>query len=206
MAPEGRRGVTLADVFEGIYQANAWNGVESLSGPGSGPAATSHLARDIVDLVAELHIPSVLDVACGDGFWMPHLPGYIGVDVSETALRLARERHPRRAYILGDVRDIYLPSFGLVIVRDVIQHLPLADGAALLDAVSRTRPRYILASTYLDGDNVDIEAGGSYRPDLEREPFAKAKPVRLLFDGYTYHDPDAIRDPGKHLGLWRLRR
>ena len=81
------------NVWGRIYTENIWHGVESLSGPGSGSAATRHVAPAIVSLVERYGITSVLDVGCGDGFWMPDLPGYIGLDVSPVAI----ERGPASA-------------------------------------------------------------------------------------------------------------
>lgn len=187
-------------VFDRIYRDNLWRGAESRSGPGSGFAATTNIASALVTLVAELAVTSVLDVGCGDGLWMPDLPGYVGIDVSEEALRLARRNHPDRQYEPWSEPG----RFDLVIVRDAIQHLPLAEGVALLEAVSLSGSAWLLASTYHGGDNIDITSGDSYSPDLEVAPFSLGQPERVIFDGYTYHDASAVRDPRKHLGLWPL--
>lgn len=190
-------------VFSDIYKRNSWNGVESLSGPGSGPTATKHVAPAILALVAELGITSVLDVACGDGYWMPDLPGYVGIDVAPEAIAKAQRRHRDRRYVVAGAPPLL--AFDLVIVRDAIQHLSFADGLALLATIRETGSRWLLASTYLDVPNVDIATGDFYSPNLEAEPFSLGPPERLIFDGYGYADPDEIRDPQKHLGLWPLR-
>ncbi len=189
------------EVFDSIYRTNAWNGEESRSGPGSGSIATRAVARAIVDLVLELDIRTVLDIGCGDGYWMPDLPGYLGCDLSAEAIERARRHHPGRQYMVG------IPSLSadLVIVRDAIQHLPLRRGAHLLEhSIMAARPGWLLASTYVGGFNEDIEAGGCYSPDLEAVPFAMPPPDRLIFDGYAYHETDEPRDARKHLGLWRI--
>jgi SAM-dependent methyltransferase len=191
-------------VFSDIYRRNLWNGVESLSGPGSGPSATTLLARDLVHLAADLGIDSFLDAACGDGFWMPDMPGYLGIDVAPEALERAQVRHPERVYLVGDVATLPLGSFDLVFCRDAMQHLPLADGQRILDAIRATGSRWLLASTYIDGQNEDIAAGDFYSPDLMVEPFRLGLPRRLIFDGYSYEEPIRVRDVHKHLGLWAL--
>lgn len=191
-------------IFSDIYRDNLWNGVESRSGPGSGQSATANVAPAIVRLVEDFGWRSVLDVACGDGYWMPDLPGYQGVDVAPEAIRLARERHPDRHYRQVDMCRTRLGPFDLAIVRDVVQHLPLADGMAMLAAVTATGSSWLLASTYIGGTNEDIEAGGCYAPDLSVAPFGLGQPERLIFDGYAYDGPDDVRDPRKHLGLWAL--
>lgn len=196
----------LSAVFSDIYRNNAWNGVESLSGPGSGEAATLRLRAGLVELVHDLGVRTVFDAACGDGYWMPDLPGYIGMDVAPEAIRIAKSRHPFRTYFVGDLTTTSLPRCDLVIFRDAMQHLSLRDGMAALSAIMDTRPQWLLASTYIGGVNEDIATGDAYSPDLEAEPFRLGEPARLLFDGYYYHhhDTEQVRDPRKHLGLWRL--
>jgi hypothetical protein len=81
----------------------------------------------------------------------------------------------------------------------------LAEGDHLLDRVVMSFPRYLLASTYRPGSNVDVPAGSWYSPDMTAMPFDMGPPIRMLLDGYHYHETDELRDPAKHLGLWRVR-
>lgn len=186
--------------FDRIYRDNLWNGEESRSGPGSGTSATAHLARNLDVLVEALDIESVLDVGCGDGFWMPDLPGYVGFDASRVAVMLARKRHPHRTF----VNRMPSQAFDLVILRDVIQHLPLADGCALLARIRATGSKLLLASTFAESDNVDVLPGEAFSPDMTAEPFSLGEPDWRFFDGYSYDGSAAVRDATKHLGLWRL--
>lgn len=190
----------MSERFDAIYRMNEWNGVESRSGPGSGAAATRLVIPAIEALVAELGIETVLDVGCGDGYWMPDLPGYVGFDWSREAIRRARKRHPGRTY----TTSLPWSAFDLVIVRDVIQHLPRLEALTLLDGIARTGSTWLLASTYTGGENIEVAYGGAYEPDLSVPPFELGDPERLIFDGYQYHDTTEPRDPRKHLGLWRL--
>lgn len=194
-----------ADVFDRIYREGLWNGVESRSGPGSGTAATERVAHELAELVTMLGIRSVLDVGCGDGFWMPDLPRYVGIDVSAEAITRARRNHPERDYRLARLRDLAEPRmFDLVIARDAIQHCSFADGLDLLAAIRETGSHWLLASTYRGGENVDIATGACYSPDLEAAPFLLGSPELVIFDGYTYHDSGAVRDARKFLGLWPI--
>lgn len=195
-------------VFDDIYRTNGWNGTDSRSGPGSGAPATRAVAAAIADLIAEVRAESVLDVGCGDGYWFPDVGGfYVGLDASTEAIALARARHPDRTYVSGDVRDPTFASlaFDLVVCRDLIQHLPLADGVDLLAGLRHVaRGGLLLVSTYVGGDNVDVAVGDTYAPDLCAPPFDMPEPDRLIFDGYHYHDHDTdeVRDPRKFLALW----
>ena len=187
-----------ARVFDRIYRVNAWRGRESRSGPGSGDAATRRVAPEILGLVGEFDIASVLDVGCGDGYWMPDLPGYVGFDWSTAALRYARTNHPDRTYV-DEWPD---RAFDMVIVRDVVQHLPLDTAMLLIREARLSAKRLLVASTYSPGWNIDIRAGDFYSPDLTADPFSLVPPDRRIFDGYHYHETDELRDPAKHLGVW----
>jgi hypothetical protein len=189
--------------FSRIYRSNSWNGVETRSGPGSGSAATGPIVRLLLELVAELAIESVVDAACGEGFWQPDLPGYLGLDVAPEAIVKARVIHPDREYKVADV-SVSCPSADLILCRDAMQHLPLRDAVAVLDAIRVSGSRWLLASTYVAGHNVRIHAGGFYEPDLEAPPFDLAPALRLYHDGYDYTDGSTLRDPAKMLGLWTL--
>jgi 2-polyprenyl-3-methyl-5-hydroxy-6-metoxy-1,4-benzoquinol methylase len=190
--------------FEQIYQNNIWNGVESLSGPGSGSNATRHMAEELATLVRTLDVNTVLDVACGDGYWMPALPGYTGIDISPTAIERAKRNAPSRNYLVADflTEDF---SADLIIMRDVLQHLPISD-AVLMVRRAWKRCDWLLASTYRSGKNtglnrVKLMQGRSYDNDLQQKPFSLGEPVAWIPDGYVY-EGHGIRDSRKMLGLW----
>jgi len=193
--------------FDRIYRDNLWNGVESHSGPGSGTTATRNIAKQLTDLVKLLKVESVLNVGCGDDFWMPDLPGYLGVDVSSEAIDLARKNHPDRFYrLLPPDSPSSVPEFDLVICRDVLQHLSQHSATWLVDRMNKIG-RLLLLSTYMSvAQGHDIEDGGYTEPNLMLEPFSLGAPMLLFFDGYQYAEEDPpIRDPRKFLGLWRGR-
>lgn len=185
------------NVFEEIYEKNSWGGSESRSGPGAGSIAVRQLAPQLIALVSELGVESVLDVGCGDGFWMPPLPGYIGIDVSTKALAMSAERHPDRTYLLDDGGPY--PRCDLVIVRCVIQHLSFADARHLLDRVRESGATWLLATTYAIADNIDITTGTGYWPDMTAEPFNLGEPIRSI------EDKGASDWNGGTLGLWQLQ-
>lgn len=191
--------------FSRIYQRNAWNGTETRSGPGSGSAATARLRRHLLELVAELGVTSVTDAACGEGFWQPDLPGYVGLDVAPEALAVAQERHPEREYQLRDLVRQGLPGAAdLVLCRDAMQHMSLRDGQAILAAIRASESTWLLASTYVGMANKQVPTGGFYCPNLEAPPFDLPPAERLYHDGYDYSEGTSLRDPVKMLGLWRL--
>lgn len=188
-------------MFDRIYRENLWDGGESRSGLGSGTDGIGSLPDEIVALVGELGVESVLDVGCGDGFWMPDLPGYIGLDVSEVALDMARERHPDRDYRLDDGSGY--PRADLVICRCVMQHMTPVEGVEMLIDIEASGARWLLATTYLNGDNHSMDRpigeGGGYWANLQKDPFCMPEPRLVLEDGRT----DRMRK-GCVLALWDL--
>ena len=195
--------VDRATAFSRVYRLNTWQGRDDVrSGPGSSNEATRDLSKQLPKIIADLGVTSVLDVGCGDGRWMPKLPGYIGIDVAGEAVARARERFPDRTYQRLDAVVDELPVCGAIICRDVLQHLPLADGLAMLDNFRRSGARYLLANTHLKGINVNIRAGRFYRVDLEAEPFSLGEPLLSIFDGYWPDDDEKY--PDKCFGVWPL--
>lgn len=191
------------NTFEEIYQRNRWNGINSRSGPGSEMLPTTRLRQFLPWLVKAEGIRSVLDVGCGDNYWMPDMPGYLGIDPSPTAIQRAQAAHPERTYTVGDVRELREPgeTFDLVICRDVLQHLSLLSAMNVLKAL-RDKGRVVLISTYHGTTNRNVPDGGYYEPNLTAPPFGLRQPDLMLLDGWSYHDPELVRDPRKFMGLW----
>lgn len=193
-------------VWDDIYRYNVWKGQESLSGPGSGTASTQRIRAELLDIVRRLNVKSVIDIGCGDGFWMPDLPGYIGMDIAREPIMIARQRHPERNYMIANFLDTSLKA-DLIIIRDVIQHLPLADAVPLVHAAYE-RCEWLIASTYKDGRNVDITPdlqarGWAYDNDLIGPPFNLGDPVASIPDGAGWTNAEEIRDARKFLGVWK---
>lgn len=182
-------------VFDDIYRTNAWGGTESLSGPGSTHESTALVSEWLTSKVDELGIESILDVGCGDCNWQPDFPGYMGMDVSKVALQAARRRWPKRLFVSGMRRA------DAVLCREVMQHLPLADGLDLLERIVNTGARYLFATTYRSGHNLDVKAGEHFHINLEDEPFDLLAPLDKCFDGQVNGE---VRFSDRFLGLWDL--
>lgn len=187
----------MQQVFTDIYTEHRWRGSESRSGWASSLEDTEILRFLLPGICQMLGAERVLDAPCGDGYWMPDLPGYVGVDIVPEAVEASRRRHPHREYLVADICRDPLPSADLVIARDFFIHLPLADGMAALENIRRTGARYLLATTHLNGANVDIQTGKSFRADMSAEPFNLGHPMALLHNGVR-------RKRGRWLGLWPL--
>lgn len=189
-----------ARAFHQIFTRNRWNGTETRSGPGSTLGSTARLAAELPTLLALLEATSVLDAACGASFWMPDLPGYVGVDIVPDAIAVVQERFPDRHYFVADIVSDALPPSDVVIARDVLAHLPNRDVLGALANFRSTGARYLLLTTFDGADNsVDARAGGYHELDLTQPPFSLGEPLRKIADGYW---EDALVYPTKQLGVF----
>ncbi len=71
-------------VFAEFYRDNKWGDAESVSGAGSNLTQTAEVRRVLPGLLAELGCRSMLDVPCGDFYWMRLVPldvDYTGGDI-----------------------------------------------------------------------------------------------------------------------------
>ena len=160
-----------------MYERNVWQRTDT-SGPGSSMEATADYRRYLQELMRRKHVRKVLDLGCG--LW-EHLSGvdwtgieYLGVDPVPSVIARNSGSHqtPERRFMVGQVADVPdLASFDLVLIKDVLQHLP---NTMIMDILARLRPaRRLLITNDLNHRkfNEDCQLGGWRMLDLERTPF-----------------------------------
>jgi len=171
---------------------------ETPCGFGSTLQATEDLRRELPGLLARLRTKVLLDAPCGDRNWIADMDlgsiDYVGVDLSEANLAIARERSPHAALGTLDIVHGRPPVADTVLCRDFLQHLPTAMAQRALGNLSRSGARWLLATSHDNPVNEDIETVGDFRPlNLMIEPFNLGEPVESVDDG-----------PGRILGVWDL--
>ena len=95
-----------------------------------------------------------------------------------------------------------LPRADLILAREVLGHLPLADGLRAIAHFEASGARW-LVTTYFPPDgvvNTDIAAGRWYPIKLQDEPFNFPPPLMSAPEG----EPPGSRYASKRLGLWAL--
>ncbi|MEM1183213.1 MAG: class I SAM-dependent methyltransferase [Acidobacteriota bacterium] len=199
----------MADVFIDIYRKNAWGDSASVSGPGSTVARAAAFIDDLVALLHEYKIRSLLDAPCGDGQWIGPVADaverYVGLDiVPELIAELNRrpKAGPQRRYGVGDLTRDPLPTVDLILCRDCLVHFSFADVARAVANMKRSGSRYLLTTTFEDREqNPEIETG-AWRPlNFCAAPFHLPEPVATV-DEKCLHTGGIYRD--KRLGLWPL--
>jgi hypothetical protein len=200
------RAVSTEQTFTEIFRSNAWNGSDSVSGAGSDSTQTRRIVAEMPELLRHLQVGSLLDIPCGDFFWMRQvdLTGirYIGGDIVPDLIQ--RNRQYDRANVQFQVLDLLtssLPHVDLVLCRDCFIHLSHADVFQALENISRSGSEFLLTTTFpRHSRNRDICTGQFRTLNLELEPFRFPQPLRLVEEGCT--EIGGFED--KSLGLWRI--
>ncbi len=101
----------------------------------------------IKDAVKDLNIKSVLEIGCGLGNNLKNFDGLqvTGIDLSEHAIEIAKQKLPKFRFYVGNVLQIPLQeTFDLVFSSAVIEHIPppLLDQA--FKEMFRVSNKYIL--------------------------------------------------------------
>jgi len=121
----------MKEVFETIYQEQRWvkgrENIESLSGPGSFPSVAINWLEKLKNYIQDNNIKSVVDYGCGDFAVYTNFDwngvDYLGIDISDTAIKLAERNSIGRATVKFICEDtMTVPTADLLIVKDVFGH------------------------------------------------------------------------------------
>jgi len=203
-----QRHASLGDIFSDIYARGVWGRSGSRSGAGSNLEQTATLRAALAPLVAELEITSLLDIPCGDFFWMRHVDlgavRYIGADIVPALIEElnASFASETRAFRVLDLTADALPHVDLILARDVLVHLSHRDAQRALATIKASNARYLATTTFTARSaNPDI-ATGQWRPlNLQAPPFGLPAPWRLINEQCS-EAGGAFAD--KCLGVWRV--
>ena len=102
------------------------------------------------ELLGSIEYGSVLEVGCGPGDLasriLPPQVDYLGIDIDETEIEIARKQHPQLSFQAGSAYELPVESnsFDLVIACEVLEHLE--DPAKALAEIDRVANRWVLVS------------------------------------------------------------
>lgn len=198
----------MRETFEAIYRDRGWGDVESVSGPGSSRAGVADFLGELLALIDELGVRTLVDAPCGDFNWADalaeHVDHYIGVDiVPELVSRLQRQASgPGREFRCLDLTSDPLPAGDLVLCRDCLVHFSEFDVWRAFANLRQSGARWLLTTTFV-GDRVNEDVvTGDWRPlNLERPPF-RLPPAHRYIDERCLHTGGIWAD--KSLGLWEI--
>ena len=173
--------------FAAIYRDNLWG---FGSGHGSLPAVTRRYRRLVERFVRQADVNRVLDLGCGDWQFSRLIDwqdtAYLGVDAVPDLIAENRRRFGSEniRFVQAPARFDDLPPADLLLIKDMLQHLPDSEVHAFLRILPRYRYALITNCVRPAAErNRDIERGG-FRPlDLRFAPFYLNGEVVLTFHG-----------------------
>jgi hypothetical protein len=195
-------------IFNKIYMTNNWGDPESVSGPGSNLKNTEILRKELPLILRELNIKSLLDVPCGDYFWMKEIDLpidlYVGADVVDELLIRNKSlySYEKRKFINLDITKDKLPITDAIFCRDCLPHFSIKLIKLSLRSIKFSGAKYFFTSTYITSkENRDAYVGG-FRPiNLQVEPFNFPLPLKLISDPCITEN-EILED--KCIGIWRI--
>jgi hypothetical protein len=197
------------DAFRDAITGNKW-GVnnDSLSGSGSDLYQTRVVRQRLLTLWSEFDVRTMLDLPCGDFYWIAHVPmdriQYIGGDILPELIERNVELYQRPNVTFRRINLLQdrLPKVDLVLCRDCLVHFSYRDALTALGNICDSGSTYLLTTTFTDRRRNHNIATGQFRPlNLEARPFSLPVPIVTINEGCTEYN-GVHRD--KSLGLWRV--
>jgi SAM-dependent methyltransferase len=167
----------MSNRFDAIYATNEW---KHGSGEGSLPPHNASYMSFLQRFLAERQIKSVVDMGCGDWQFSKDIDwssiAYRGYDVAEAVIARNVQLYSRGGVTFHHYSGApaELPSADLLIVKDVLQHLPDAAITSFLKHVPRYK--YVLVTNCINPRgttvNHDIALGDFRYLDIRLPPFS----------------------------------
>ncbi len=132
---------------------------------------------DIEETFAAIHKehPSVLEIGCGNGRdaaeILKRTNGYLGVDVSEELIKLAKEKNPQGNFVVADIEDYSFP-------KDIDAIFAFAS---LIHV-----PKESLKKIFADGREA-LNPGGVFRLSMKQAPEYSETTKNDEFGTRTYY-------------------
>lgn len=198
---------TSHEIFDNIYKTNYWRG-KSRSGEGSDLVQTAVIREVLPALLQSLNAKSMLDVPCGDYYWMQHvdLPvDYTGADIVQEVVDINNKNFSdqHHKFLHVDVCADKLPQVDLIFARDLLVHLSYDDIRRALSNMKESGSTWLLTTTFTGRDsNNDIKTGDWRTLNFQLAPFNFPEPVKIINENCTQFNGDYS---DKSLGLWKLQ-
>jgi hypothetical protein len=189
--------------FNLIYRFKLFGSSPSASGPGSDLEQTRELVKFLPKIITDLQIKSLVDIPCGDFFWMSKVDltnvSYVGFDIVQPLIKANQKQYPQINFNRLDIRKESFKRHDLILCRDLLVHLTYEEIFAVLKNFKSSGSRYLLTTTFpLLSQNQDL-AQRIWRPlNLSIGPFNLGVPSQIFSEDTT----EDSRYSDKSLGLW----
>jgi CheR methyltransferase, SAM binding domain len=201
------KGQSTEAIFTNIFENNSWGG-ESISGPGSDENAVKGFVDDMANVLKELKVASILDIPCGDFYWMKNvdLQGieYIGADIVQKIIldNIQTYATDEISFIKANLISDPLPKVDIVFCRDCLVHFSYKDIDAAIRNICDSGSRFLMTTHFPESIvNRDIFTGDWRALNLESPPFNLPDPLKVIRENYVGKD-GLYND--KSLALWDI--
>jgi len=195
--------------FAKVFRQNVWGSEETVSGHGSTMNATRYIRPYLQDFLSREQIRTFIDMPCGDLHWMKtmNLEGvkYTGADIVPDLVRNNKKKFEQQVstgqydFLTWDA--VFTPMdrmYDLILMRDLIFHLPKWEVVHLLRHLNASKSKYMMIShNPYNHENHMIE-GVPW--NLHEPPFSLPPPIETLSED----GPEKTHRLAKYLSLWRL--
>jgi len=202
---------TIASAFDKVYEKRVWGGdskTTSRSGWGSVVDTNLEWIKALNTIITTEGISTVADFPCGDLFWqfgsrsLNIVDVYVCGDIAKEVIKINKrdyDQHGNKFFVDWDLTSCKLPTvvknkfqtqfidhFDLVIIKHVIQHLPVHKGMKFLKNVVLSKPKFIMVTSHpcniLEDQSVlhKISAGGFFKQGMDCPPFNFPKPWKVI--------------------------
>ena len=203
----------LSKKFSKVYKENLFHGAVSKSGNGSDLTQTETLRLELPTLFKKLEINSILDLPCGDFYWMSKVVSkdlvYTGADVvPELILNLNSEyKGKNRNFLEINITNKKIEKNDAIFCRDLFVHLSNKDIAKSLKNIIDSESTYLFTTTFTriinNKDLPRFKRGVAWRIlNLRKQPWGFPEPLYLINENCSegqglYSD--------KSIGVWKIK-
>jgi len=194
----------VEEIFTKKYREHQWHAGPSRSGRGSDLLHTENIRIELPKLLKELKIKSILDIPCGDWYWLKTVNldvlDYVGADIVEDIVTVNNKKFSgnNKKFIKLDIIRDTLPKVDLILCRDLFQHLSFTDIFKSMKNILSSNSKYLLVtSNPTVKSHKDILTGKARIVNLVCPPFSFPQPVRVINDSN-------LHKLNKRLYLWTI--
>lgn len=184
--------------FDSLYQNGGWEGKGS--GPGSEPKTQVGYLALLGKIIGYTpSIKTILDIGCGDWQLMRNIDlskhQYLGIDVSQMMVEINNKKFKNENVKFKLLNPVFsdLPLADLIIIKDVLQHLPIEHIQIILNKI-RKQSNILITNDFTHTNvSYDIKVGDW-------------RPVNVLKPPYDFPGITIAGFDGKHTTLTSLNK
>ena len=209
----------MKETFTNIYEENKWamGQTESKSGLGSTLNFAMSISNNLLQVIHDYNIKTMIDTSCGDWNWMkriqPNLCNYIGIDIVESIIDTNQKNYSdsKTAFICTDFLSFLKlqpdNSIDLVFCRHTCEHLPIDYILEFFVECKRVSKFLLLTTKRTSSDepcNQELSFPScTYRPiNLDMPPFDSL--LTPYFVQKIYDGPTSQYDPQMFIYLYKF--